>query len=132
MAPSYSISVFALIVGLALVLTVGLTIFFLLQRILRDRTTAGGACGRCGYAVEGLTQFMCPECGSDLRQVGITPSRPKSGRATALALLITLGLLAVLGCFSMFLIRTQRASAPATVATPAPPALPPMTQPELE
>src|SRR5688572_15999719 len=28
-------------------------------------------CGHCGYAVTGLTTFTCPECGSDLREVGI-------------------------------------------------------------
>src|SRR4051812_17324269 len=29
------------------------------------------ACGRCGYDVRGLPTFTCPECGSDLREVGI-------------------------------------------------------------
>ncbi|MHC4444840.1 MAG: hypothetical protein ACYTA5_19760 [Planctomycetota bacterium] len=29
------------------------------------------ACGRCGYIVKGLPSFTCPECGSDLREVGI-------------------------------------------------------------
>ena len=29
------------------------------------------ACGRCGYPARGLTTFICPECGSDLREVGI-------------------------------------------------------------
>ncbi|HEY7117668.1 MAG TPA: adenylate/guanylate cyclase domain-containing protein [Tepidisphaeraceae bacterium] len=32
-------------------------------------------CGHCGYAVVGLTTFTCPECGSDLREVGIVRSR---------------------------------------------------------
>jgi hypothetical protein len=28
-------------------------------------------CGRCGYCVRGISQLTCPECGSDLREVGI-------------------------------------------------------------
>ena len=31
----------------------------------------GPACGRCGYNTTGLTSLTCPECGSDLRAVGI-------------------------------------------------------------
>jgi class 3 adenylate cyclase len=37
------------------------------------------SCGRCGYAVTGLTTFTCPECGSDLREVGIV--RDAAGKA---------------------------------------------------
>ena len=50
-------------IGLALVLA-----------FARERKPApdGGTCGKCGYAVRGLTTFNCPECGSDLREVGIT------------------------------------------------------------
>ena len=34
------------------------------------------SCRACGYAVRGLPSFTCPECGSDLREVGIdTPGR---------------------------------------------------------
>ena len=28
-------------------------------------------CGKCGYSAIGLSSFICPECGSDLRVVGI-------------------------------------------------------------
>ena len=28
-------------------------------------------CGKCGYVVTGLADFICPECGSDLREAGI-------------------------------------------------------------
>lgn len=53
-----------------------LILFFFLRH--RRRSTAAGdlaTCGHCGYAVTGLTTFTCPECGSDLRQVGINRSR---------------------------------------------------------
>ncbi len=33
------------------------------------------SCGKCGYAVAGLPTFTCPECGSDLREVGIVMPR---------------------------------------------------------
>ena len=36
------------------------------------------SCGSCGYCVRGLETFTCPECGSDLREVGIlTPGQRK-------------------------------------------------------
>jgi len=28
-------------------------------------------CGRCGYTVRGISKLVCPECGADLREVGI-------------------------------------------------------------
>ena len=33
--------------------------------------TPESSCGRCGYSVTGLAAMTCPECGSDLREVGI-------------------------------------------------------------
>jgi hypothetical protein len=33
-------------------------------------------CGRCRYPVQGTPTFICPECGTDLRDAGIlTPAR---------------------------------------------------------
>jgi class 3 adenylate cyclase len=43
---------------------------------LRGRRAAGPTCGHCGYAVAGLPTFTCPECGSDLREVGIRRGEP--------------------------------------------------------
>lgn len=48
----------------------------------KKRNPSGSVCGGCNYAVDGLTTFICPECGGDLRNVGIiTPnqSRPLPG-----------------------------------------------------
>lgn len=36
-------------------------------------------CGRCGYCVWGAPSFVCPECGSDLREVGIVARRRVGG-----------------------------------------------------
>jgi hypothetical protein len=47
-------------------------------RIKRTPAAAAGAephCGRCNYIVRGVPSFTCPECGSDLREVGILTSR---------------------------------------------------------
>jgi hypothetical protein len=33
-------------------------------------------CGRCGYIVRGLARSICPECGSDLREVGVRRGDP--------------------------------------------------------
>jgi class 3 adenylate cyclase len=65
------------VVGLAALALVAASVFLLRQFRRRSQGSAGaeGACGHCGYLVRGLTTFTCPECGSDLRQVGITRRR---------------------------------------------------------
>lgn len=51
-----------------LILVVTLMVFLAL--VLRRRVSAP-VCGKCSYEVRGLPSFVCPECGSDLREVGI-------------------------------------------------------------
>jgi len=46
---------------------------FIHRRDSRQRPGAEPKCGQCGYSVTGLTTMVCPECGSDLREVGIVP-----------------------------------------------------------
>src|SRR5436190_23873548 len=36
-------------------------------------------CGQCGYVVRGIPSFTCPECGSDLRDVGIDIGKRRGG-----------------------------------------------------
>ena len=49
--------------------------------------TADPRCGQCGYIVRGIASLNCPECGSDLREVGIDVGRRASaGWAWAAAL----------------------------------------------
>ena len=54
---------------------VGVAVETLLQRErLREEglyRLAEPRCGRCGYIVIGLPGHVCPECGSDLRVVGV-------------------------------------------------------------
>lgn len=40
---------------------------------------AESICGKCGYPTQGLPGLTCPECGSDLREVGITHRGARRG-----------------------------------------------------
>ncbi len=44
---------------------------FLWLRVRRGKPREPG-CGACGYQVQSLSTFSCPECGADLRVVGIS------------------------------------------------------------
>lgn len=85
-----------------LALACGLTIIvFSAAREIRRLTRRGGAgafsdvmtCGSCGYDVAGLETFVCPECGKDLRRVGIVAagepvrSKPKASLSSRIVLL---------------------------------------------
>jgi len=51
------------------------------------------SCGKCGYAVRGLTSLNCPECGSDLREVGIvTPHTARGAGPVVWAVVWTVSL----------------------------------------
>jgi len=67
---------------LALLFVAGIVglIILLIARARQPRVQQA-SCGKCRYAVEGLSTMTCPECGSDLRAVGIiTPrSSPRAG-----------------------------------------------------
>lgn len=64
-----------------------------------SRTGAEGAgCGRCGYSARGATGWNCPECGADLREVGIRTADPRQQgrRRLGFGLMIGGGALGVL------------------------------------
>jgi hypothetical protein len=51
-----------------------LTVVMFVLKLARKPVTSP-SCGKCGYEVAGLEVLRCPECGGDLREVGInTPS----------------------------------------------------------
>ena len=69
-------------------------IWWVLTRRKNEGTS--GRCGWCGYSVEGLESMACPDCGKDLRQVGITRAYQLS-KAYLILLIVTLaGMLAAL------------------------------------
>lgn len=61
-------------VFLLILIGVGVAGVLALRVLVRPRATAKPAqpcCAACGYLVRGLPTFICPECGMDLREVGI-------------------------------------------------------------
>jgi hypothetical protein len=56
-------------------------------------------CGQCGYIVHGIEGFTCPECGGDLREVGIIPPGGRRPMGTAARLAIWTGLALPAGIF---------------------------------
>ncbi|MHC4991898.1 MAG: hypothetical protein ACYTGC_13055 [Planctomycetota bacterium] len=75
-------------VGLLLLLLVGLLLV-----VHRGPRVRAPSCGGCGYAVAGLATLRCPECGADLREVGIRTPSPQRGRSVGWVAIWTLGLL---------------------------------------
>lgn len=60
-------------------------------------------CGQCGYNVRGLSTFTCPECGSDLREVGIISPTAKNETPSNLwwqIVLLTIGCLLLMMLFA--------------------------------
>ncbi len=75
-----SISILGLLL-LLIVLALPVALVLVVVNLLRTRPTDpsdGGRCGQCGYRVRGIATLQCPECGADLREVGI--DTVKSGR----------------------------------------------------
>lgn len=87
------------------------------------KATAGGemSCGSCGYAVKGLTQLNCPECGADLREAGINRGGSPTRRVFGITLTIVCSLLLLGGCLlpALFFSGSQSVSSP-TQAIPGP------------
>jgi len=62
---------------------IGALVMFWVRRRGRVSRSIESSCGHCGYAVTGLPTFVCSECGSDLREVGINKGS-KAVKRTAL------------------------------------------------
>lgn len=89
-----SIFVLLLLVLVALAISVALNRWWIsaaTPKPSRFPRNGGGlaSCGQCGYAVRGIQSLICPECGADLREVGII--RPgQSGSGAAITVLIVM------------------------------------------
>lgn len=61
----------------------GLFAVFMVVLVLRTRrrtpVVSEPSCGRCGYCVRGIPGLTCPECGADLREVGIVTPGMRRG-----------------------------------------------------
>lgn len=88
------------------------------------------ACGSCGYAVKGLTQLNCPECGVDLREAGIRQTSSPGKRQAGMILTFACGGLLLVGCgMSSFLFigKSSVQTVPASRAVPLQPLAQPVT-----
>lgn len=96
-----------------------------LVMLAKQRGRAGAAvegnCVKCGYLVAGLSTFVCPECGSDLRVVGIVAPRRSRGLAMGLTI-IGAAVLALIctGFFGLFFLGVARSPTAGGVMAPAP------------
>lgn len=86
-----------LVGALIVVANVWLVLLFVRKR----RAVTEAVCGKCGYAVVGLPTFTCPECGSDLREVGIVRGRGRGPRARRTQAPSALNLLAWLAAWTV-------------------------------
>lgn len=116
---SYMFIVFLAVIVLVVVLTV---ILIGVAGGRRKRVTAP-SCGSCGYAVEGLETLRCPECGSDLRTVGIiTPATsggvPRGVWAVLFTLFLPIPALVISGVLSTALPRVYQFQASTTLSSP--------------
>ncbi len=69
----------AILTGVIVYLAMPAVLWFVTWRVNRkpqvnDRS-GEPRCGQCGYIVRGLSELNCPECGADLREVGIHHAR---------------------------------------------------------
>jgi len=90
---------------------------------------AAGACGARGYSVTGLESLACPECGSDLREVGIIKAgQANTGRNIMLVLGIVLVVLVLGCCVSGFFLGARQSSPVPHAPTISVPTVPAPTQ----
>jgi len=84
-----------------------------------DADPYSGACGACGYSTKGVSTFNCPECGADLRIVGITPPTlaPPSTAGNKAVLVAVIAVLAIIVLGGLFSWVSMGNSAPAPMPT---------------
>ena len=82
-----------------LVLGVPAVLFWYFRRCERSRVSERPSCAKCLYPVEHLPTSICPECGSDLKVVGIITYRRRwwavAGQVVALTALFVFGFIAL-------------------------------------
>lgn len=100
-----------------LLVLVGVGLLVVLSQVLTKRRQGPMACGACGYPVEGLSALRCPECGADLRKVGIQPAVQRSSATSVVMALGVVGVVFLLG-FGVFVwLFTAQPSTPMAPAT---------------
>ena len=137
---TYDLSLGAMMVGpieLIIILFVAMVMLGLpslvLWLVLRKNKGGSGManCGKCGYQVRGISTLNCPECGADLREVGIV--KGKSSKVMVwVAVVVGVGvvLIGLCACSGFVFYRAKSVSAPMTapVGPPKGPIVTPPTQ----
>ena len=112
------------VIGL-LVLIVGGLIYGII--LMSGGGSRGGSaemsCGGCGYAVRGLEALNCPECGGDLRQIGINRGQRSGSRGAGITLVVLCGGCLLFSAFS-FLMFSRDVSPSKPVNIPSMPSQP--------
>ncbi|QDU34973.1 hypothetical protein KS4_30500 [Poriferisphaera corsica] len=75
-------------------------------------------CGHCGYIVLGIEHMICPECGNDLRKVGIVKVGSEKKRRTGL---IWGGIVMIIFSLILFFLLTFTVVKTQTIQTVPPP-----------
>ncbi len=84
---------------LAIFIASALGILYLWYRVYKGEASGGlPVCAKCGYAVRGLTGLDCPECGADLREVGIITPKQRGAVSPMMFFLLWTLLLPVPSC----------------------------------
>jgi hypothetical protein len=80
MSPNAAFPKIFLLILIAAAVAIALRSLFFRRRIILTEPS----CGKCGYCVRGIPGLTCPECGSDLREVGILTANAPVHSSTAL------------------------------------------------
>jgi hypothetical protein len=83
------------LVGIEVVLILGLVGVPTWFQRLSSRSYDIARCIKCGYGIRGIMTLTCPECGSDLREVGIKPPSRKGDPPRPVHPLIVIPLLPI-------------------------------------
>lgn len=86
--------------ALPLLIAVGAVTVLVGTRAIIRRAVTEQCCGKCRYPVRGLPTPACPECGSDLREVGILIPERASERIVGLRQFAMLALVILAGVWS--------------------------------
>ncbi|WP_432799112.1 hypothetical protein [Poriferisphaera sp. WC338] len=97
---NFVMTVFVVMLIFWVLTTVAGLLSLLIGLIFSDRRHSEQGCGKCGYLVKGLSGLNCPECGADLREVGIgKPGRSRRGFVVLGSVMIGLSFLFLIFIF---------------------------------
>ena len=108
MAAAATVSILVLVV--ALLVLAGFVMGIILWITGGRRSSGEMSCGGCGYNVHGLEQLHCPECGADLRAVGISKGSSGGKRTVGIVMTVLCGFVLV-SCVGIMLVSFLFASA---------------------